>query len=82
MLITGNDHLDLRARLMPCLAVAALPEAYGYRAQAKLLRQRLGTFGSARCRAINFEVLKRSWALDAVLDQLVGGRRRAAPQRG
>ena len=53
--------------------MAALSEAYGYPAQAKLGHQRLGTCGSARCRAIDFDVRERFWALDAVLDQLMAG---------
>ena len=73
LLTSGNDHPDLRARLVPFLAMAALSEAYGYPAQAKLLHQRLGTFGSARCRVIDFDVRERFWALDAVLDQLMAG---------
>ena len=73
LLTSGNDHPQLRARLVPFLAMAALSEAFGYPAQAKLLHQRLGTFGSVRCRAIDFDVRERFWALDAVLDRLVAG---------
>jgi 4-hydroxy-tetrahydrodipicolinate synthase len=73
LLTSGNDYPDLRARLVPFLAMAALSEAYGYPAQAKLLHQRLGTFGSVRCRVIDFDVRERFWALDAVLDQLIAG---------
>jgi 4-hydroxy-tetrahydrodipicolinate synthase len=73
LLISGNDHPELRARLVPFLVMAALSEAFGYPAQAKLLHQRLGTFGSVRCRAIDFDVRERFWALDAVLDRLIAG---------
>jgi 4-hydroxy-tetrahydrodipicolinate synthase len=73
LLTSGNDHPELRARLVPFLAMAALSEAFGYPAQAKLLHQRLGTFGSVRCRVIDFDVRERFWALDAVLDQLMAG---------
>jgi 4-hydroxy-tetrahydrodipicolinate synthase len=73
LLTSGNDHPELRGRLVPFLAMAALSEAFGYPAQAKLLHQRLGTFGSARCRVIDFDVRERFWALDAVLDQLMAG---------
>jgi 4-hydroxy-tetrahydrodipicolinate synthase len=73
LLTSGADHPELRARLVPFLAMAALSEAFGYPAQAKLLHQRLGTFGSIRCRVIDFDVRERFWALDAVLDQLMAG---------
>jgi 4-hydroxy-tetrahydrodipicolinate synthase len=73
LLTSGNDHPELRARLVPFLTMAALSEAFGYPAQAKLLHQRLGTFGSVRCRVIDFDVRERFWALDAVLDQLMAG---------
>lgn len=73
LMTSGNDHPELRARLVPFLAMAALSEAFGYPAQAKLLHQRLGTFGSARCRVIDFDVRERFWALDAILDQMMAG---------
>jgi len=73
LLTSGKDHPGLRARLVPFLAMASLSEAFGYPAQAKLLHQRLGTFGSLRCRVIDFDVRERFWALDAVLDQLMAG---------
>ena len=55
------------SRWLPYPRPTAIP------AQAKLLHQRLGTFGSARCRVIDFDVRERFWALDAVLDQLMAG---------
>ncbi|MBV9656251.1 MAG: dihydrodipicolinate synthase family protein [Acetobacteraceae bacterium] len=73
LMTSGAEHPDLRARLVPFLAMAALSEAYGYPAQAKLFHQRLGTFGSARCRVTDFDVRERFWALDAVLNQLLAG---------
>jgi len=53
--------------------MATPSEAYSYPAQARLLHWCLGTFGSIRCRAINFDVRERSWALDAALDHLLAG---------
>ena len=39
----------------------------------KLYHQRIGTFGSIRCRVITYDVRERFWALDAVLDKIVAG---------
>ncbi|WP_118178648.1 dihydrodipicolinate synthase family protein [Paraburkholderia phosphatilytica] len=63
----------LAEELSTFLVVAAVSEALGYPAFAKLYHQRIGTFASIRCRAIDYDVRERFWALDAVLDKIVAG---------
>jgi 4-hydroxy-tetrahydrodipicolinate synthase len=58
------------------LVVAAVSEALGYPALAKMYHQRIGTFDSIRCRVIDYDVRERFWALDAVLDKIVAGTER------
>ena len=70
---SGQQHKALADRLNTFLVLAALSEAFGYPALAKMYHQRLGTFASIRCRVIDFDVRERYWALDAILDQLVAG---------
>jgi 4-hydroxy-tetrahydrodipicolinate synthase len=70
---SGASHPDLAARLNTFLVLASLSEAFGYPALAKMYHQRLGTFGSIRCRVIDYDVRERFWALDAILDQIVAG---------
>ncbi|HWK47981.1 MAG TPA: dihydrodipicolinate synthase family protein [Stellaceae bacterium] len=69
----GDRHAELGDRLNTFLVLAALSEAFGYPALAKMYHQRLGTFASIRCRVIDFDVRERFWALDAILDQVVAG---------
>jgi 4-hydroxy-tetrahydrodipicolinate synthase len=85
--VFANFHPDLyqwlrtRSATNPALAeelsiflvVAAVSESLGYPALAKLYHQRIGTFSSIRCRAIDYDVRERFWALDAVLDKIVAG---------
>jgi 4-hydroxy-tetrahydrodipicolinate synthase len=68
-------HTDpaLAAELSTFLVLAAVSEATGYPALAKMYHQRIGTFDSIRCRVIDFDVRERFWALDAVLDKIVDG---------
>lgn len=73
LLTSGAAHPELRADLVPFLAMSALSEAFGYPAQAKLLHQRLGTIASRRCRVTDYDVRERFWAIDAVLDKMVAG---------
>jgi 4-hydroxy-tetrahydrodipicolinate synthase len=63
----------LAEELSTFLVVAAVSEALGYPALAKMYHQRIGTFGSIRCRVIDYDVRERFWALDAVLDKIVAG---------
>ncbi|MFO1414203.1 MAG: dihydrodipicolinate synthase family protein [Burkholderiales bacterium] len=71
--VAGAAHPELAAEVNAFLVTAAVSEALGYPALAKLYHQRLGTFRSIRCRVIDYDVRERFWALDAVLDQIVAG---------
>jgi 4-hydroxy-tetrahydrodipicolinate synthase len=73
LLVSGGDHPELAAEVSTFLVVAAVSEALGYPAIAKLYHQRIGTFDSIRCRVITYDVREKFWALDAVLDQIVAG---------
>jgi len=70
---SGSKHPELAAEINAFLVAAAVSEALGYPAIAKMYHQRLGTFGSIRCRVIDYDVREKFWALDAVLDQIVAG---------
>ncbi|AOI98251.1 dihydrodipicolinate synthase family protein [Burkholderia sp. LA-2-3-30-S1-D2] len=63
----------LAEELSAFLVLSAVSEALGYPALAKIYHQRIGTFGSIRCRSIDYDVRERFWALDAVLDKIVSG---------
>ncbi|MBG0868467.1 MULTISPECIES: dihydrodipicolinate synthase family protein [unclassified Burkholderia] len=69
----GESNPALADELSAFLVVSAVSEALGYPALAKLYHQRIGTFGSIKCRAIDYDVRERFWALDAVLDKIVAG---------
>ncbi|BAI74390.1 dihydrodipicolinate synthase (plasmid) [Azospirillum sp. B510] len=73
MRLSGDRHPELAEELATFLVVAAVSESLGYPAFAKMYHQRLGTFGSIRCRVIQYDVRERFWALDAVLDKVVAG---------
>lgn len=73
MRLSGDAHPELAGRLNTFLVLASLSEAFGYPALAKMYHQRLGTFGSIKCRVIDFDVRERFWALDAILDQIAAG---------
>ncbi|ACC73704.1 dihydrodipicolinate synthase family protein [Paraburkholderia phymatum] len=66
----------LAEELSTFLVLAAVSEALGYPALAKMYHQRIGTFHSIRCRVIDYDVRERFWALDAVLDKIVAGTER------
>ncbi|MBN3756547.1 dihydrodipicolinate synthase family protein [Paraburkholderia sp. Tr-20389] len=70
------DDPVLAEELSTFLVVAAVSEALGYPALAKMYHQRIGTFDSIRCRVIDYDVRERFWALDAVLDKIVAGTER------
>ncbi|EEA00179.1 dihydrodipicolinate synthetase [Burkholderia sp. H160] len=72
---SAEDPL-LAEELSTFLVVAAVSEALGYPALAKMYHQRIGTFDSIRCRVIDYDVRERFWALDAVLDKIVAGTER------
>jgi 4-hydroxy-tetrahydrodipicolinate synthase len=69
----SDNHPALAAELSTFLVVSAVSEALGYPALAKMYHQRIGTFESIRCRAIDYDVRERFWALDAVLDKIADG---------
>lgn len=73
LLVSSDSDPALAAELATFLALAAVSEALGYPALAKMYHQRLGTFESILCRAIDYDVRERFWALDAVLDKIVAG---------
>jgi 4-hydroxy-tetrahydrodipicolinate synthase len=70
---SGEKHPDFARELNTFLVLAAVSEALGYPAIAKMYHQRIGTFASIRCRAITYDVREKFWALDAVLNQIVVG---------
>jgi len=70
---SGDRHPELAGELATFLVLAAVTESLGYPALAKLYHQRMGTFGSIRCRVIDYDVRERFWALDAIVDKLVEG---------
>ncbi|MFP4890201.1 dihydrodipicolinate synthase family protein [Paraburkholderia sp. EG304] len=69
----ADENPALAQELSIFLVLAAVSEALGYPALAKMYHQRIGTFQSIRCRAIDYDVRERFWALDAVLDRIVEG---------
>lgn len=69
----GDSDPALADELSTFLVISAVSEALGYPALAKIYHQRIGTFSSIRCRAIDYDVRERFWALDAVLDKIVAG---------
>ncbi|RQS11532.1 dihydrodipicolinate synthase family protein [Burkholderia sp. Bp8998] len=69
----GDSDPAFADELSTFLVLSAVSEALGYPALAKIYHQRIGTFGSIRCRAIDYDVRERFWALDAVLDKIVSG---------
>jgi 4-hydroxy-tetrahydrodipicolinate synthase len=71
--VSADKHPELARELATFLVLAAVSEALGYPALAKMYHQRIGTFASIRCRAIDYDVRERFWALDAVLDKIVEG---------
>ncbi|HTZ65915.1 MAG TPA: dihydrodipicolinate synthase family protein [Roseiarcus sp.] len=64
---------ELARELASFLVTAALSEAFGYPALAKICHQRLGTLTSIRCRVIDYDVRERFWGLDAIVDALMAG---------
>lgn len=75
LLAHGARHPDVARELSAFLVLAAVSEGLGYPAFAKLYHQRIGTFGSMRCRAVDYDIRARFWALDAIMDKLIEGTR-------
>ncbi len=73
LLTHGAEAPQIRERLVPFLAMAALSEGFGYPAQAKLFHQTLGTIDSIHCRVTDFDMHERFWAIDVVLEKLEAG---------
>ena len=73
--LRSHDASDpaLSDRLATFLVLAALAEAFGYPALAKLYHQRLGTFGSIHTRSTGYDLETKFWALHPILDQLITG---------
>lgn len=71
--VSAHTAPELAQELSTFLVVSAVSESLGYPALAKIYHQRIGTFASIRCRAIDYDVRERFWALDAVLDRIVAG---------
>src|SRR5579863_4617622 len=69
----AGENPALADELATFLVLSAVSESLGYPALAKIYHQRIGTFDSIRCRAIDYDVRERFWALDAVLDKIVAG---------
>lgn len=73
-LLTASDtDRALAEELSTFLVLAAVAESSGYPALAKMYHQRIGTFGSIKCRVIDYDIRERFWAIDAVLDKIVAG---------
>jgi 4-hydroxy-tetrahydrodipicolinate synthase len=68
-----SPDTELARELESFLVTAALSEAFGYPALAKICHQRLGALTSIRCRVIDYDVHERFWALDAIVDALMAG---------
>jgi 4-hydroxy-tetrahydrodipicolinate synthase len=63
----AEEDPALAEELASFLALSAMAENLGYPAVAKLFHQRLRTFASARCRAIDYDPGERFWALEPTL---------------
>lgn len=55
------------------LVLAAMFEGMGYPKIAKRYHRRLGTFASEHSRVVDYDIVERHWALDAILDQITIG---------
>jgi len=57
----SQGHDALAEELSAFLVTAAVSELMGYPALAKLYHVKLGTFGSMKCRAIDYDIRERFW---------------------
>lgn len=69
----GKHHPELAEELATFLVLAAMAEPMGYPKLAKQYHQRLGTFKSDHCRAVDFDIRERFWALDVLVDRIEQG---------
>jgi 4-hydroxy-tetrahydrodipicolinate synthase len=62
-----DDRDDLATDLAAFLALSSMAEPMGYPVLAKMHHQKLGTFKSARSRAIAYDIAERHWAVETLL---------------
>ena len=65
---SASEDTDLLRELASFLVLSALAENLGYPAIAKRFHRRLGTFASANCRAVEYDITERFWGVDPILD--------------
>lgn len=69
----GEIHTELASELSRFLVLSAVTEGMGYPKLAKIFHQRLGTIRSSYSRAVPEDILKKYWALEAILDHIEEG---------
>lgn len=69
----GASHPELAQELSVFLVLSSMCELMGYPKIAKVIQQRLGTFASADCRVITFDINERYWGLSANIQNLEMG---------
>jgi len=69
----GEIHTELAIELSRFLVLSAVTEGMGYPKLAKIFHQRLGTIRSSYSRAVPEDILKKYWALEAILDHIEKG---------
>lgn len=69
-----KNHPELARELSAFLVTSAVSELMGYPALAKLYQTKLGTFGSIKSRAIDYDIRERFWwGGEPVLDKIMEG---------
>lgn len=68
-----SEDPELAADLSTFLILSAIAEGMGYPALAKMFHREIGTFASMRCRAIDYDISERFWALQPILNTIVAG---------
>ena len=66
-------HTELAIELSRFLVLSAVTEGMGYPKLAKIFHQRLGTIRSSYSRAVPEDIMKKYWALEAILDHIEEG---------
>jgi len=69
----GEIHTELAIELSRFLVLSAVTEGMGYPKLAKIFHQRLGTIRSSYSRAVPDDIMKKYWALEAILDHIEEG---------
>jgi 4-hydroxy-tetrahydrodipicolinate synthase len=67
------ENPELATELSTFLVLSAIAEGLGYPALAKMFHREIGTFASTRCRAIDYDISERFWALQPILGAIVAG---------